>query len=65
MTIKPIKTEYDYRAALERLEEIFNATIGTDESDEADILGLQVDEYKKKHYPINPSDPVKAIKIRM
>ena len=65
MTIKPIKTEDDYRAALERLEEIFDATIGTDESDEADILGLLVDEYEKKHYPIDPPDPIEAIKIRM
>lgn len=65
MTIKPIKTEEDYRAALKKLEEVFDAPIGTDESDEADILGLLVDEYEKKHYPIDPPDPIEAIKIRM
>jgi HTH-type transcriptional regulator / antitoxin HigA len=34
MELKPIKTEVDYRAALKRLEEIFDAKPGTPESDE-------------------------------
>ena len=65
MNIQPIKTETDYKMALRRLEEIFDAEIGTNESDEADILGLLVDEYENKHYPIAPPDPIEAIKIRM
>jgi HTH-type transcriptional regulator/antitoxin HigA len=65
MNIKPIRIESDYRLALKRLEEIFDSPIGTPESDEADILGLMVDEYEKKHYPIEAPDPIEAIKIRM
>src|SRR5665648_23349 len=65
MNIKPVKTETDYRLALKRLAEVFDASIGTIESDEADILGLMVDEYEKKHYPIEAPDPIEAIKIRM
>jgi HTH-type transcriptional regulator/antitoxin HigA len=65
MNIKPIKSENDYRLTLKRLEEVFDAKIGTPESDEADILGLMVDEYEKKHYPIEAPDPIEAIKIRM
>jgi len=65
MNIKLIKTEADYQTALKRLEEIFDAKIGTIESDEADILGLIIDEYEKKHYPIEAPDPIEAIKIRM
>jgi len=65
MNIKPIKSETDYRQALKRLEEIFDAPIGTAEGDEADIIGLLVDEYEKKHYPIEAPDPIEAIKIRM
>lgn len=65
MVIKPIKTESDYRLALKRLEEIFDAPTGTEESDEADVLGLLVDEYEKKHYSIDAPDPIEAIKIRM
>ncbi len=65
MNIKPVKTEADYRDALKRLETIFDAAIGTPESDEADVLGLMIDEYEKKHYPIEAPDPIEAIKIRM
>lgn len=65
MNIKLIKIESDYREALKRLEKIFDAAIGTPESDEADILGLMIDEYEKKHYPIEAPDPIEAIKIRM
>jgi HTH-type transcriptional regulator/antitoxin HigA len=65
MNIKPIKSEADYKLALKRLEEVFDAPIGTLESDEADILGLLIDEYEKIHYPIEAPDPIEAIKIRM
>ncbi len=65
MNIKLIKTETDYENALKSLERIFDAKIGTQESDEADILGLLIDEYEKKHYPIDAPDPIEAIKIRM
>jgi HTH-type transcriptional regulator/antitoxin HigA len=65
MEIRPIKTETDYTQALKRLETIFDAEIGSRESDEADVLGLLIDEYEKKHYPIEAPDPIEAIKIRM
>lgn len=65
MNIKLIKTEEDYRLALDKLEVIFDAAIGTPESDEADVLTLLVDEYEKQHYPIEAPDPIEAIKIRM
>ncbi len=65
MDIRLIKTEADYRKALSRLESVFDAPVGTPESDEADILGLLIDEYEKKHYPIEAPDPIEAIKIRM
>jgi HTH-type transcriptional regulator/antitoxin HigA len=65
MNIKPIKTETDYQEALDRLEIIFDAKYGTSESDEADVLGVLIDEYEKKRYPIEAPDPIEAIKIRM
>lgn len=65
MDIKPIKSENDYQETLKRLDEIFDAKIGTKESDEADILALLIDDYEKKHYVIEAPDPIKAIKIRM
>ena len=65
MKIKLIKTDAEYEQALKRLEKIFDAKQGTPESDEADILGMLIDEYEKKHYPIEAPDPIEAIKIRM
>ena len=65
MNIQPIKNEKDYRASLKRLEVIFDAPVGSTESDEADLLGLLIDDYEKKHYPIEAPDPIEAIKIRM
>src|SRR5690554_3022260 len=65
MQLKLIKTESDYQLALKRLELIFDAPIGTADSDEADILGLLIDEYEKKYHPIEAPDPIEAIKIRM
>jgi HTH-type transcriptional regulator / antitoxin HigA len=65
MNIKPIKSNGDYQKALKRLAVIFDAAIGTQESDEADLLGLMIDDYEKKNYPIETPDPIEAIKIRM
>jgi HTH-type transcriptional regulator / antitoxin HigA len=65
MYIKPIKTEADYKEALQRLEIIFDAVNGSSESDEADVLAVLIDEYEKKCYPIEAPDPIEAIKIRM
>ncbi len=65
MDIKLIKTDLDYQNALDRLDKIFDAPIGTPESDEADILGLMIDEYEKTYFPIDAPDPIEAIKIRM
>jgi len=65
MNISLIKTESDYRRALKRLDEIFDAAAGTPESDEADVIGMLIDEYEKKNYPIDAPDPIEAIKIRM
>jgi len=65
MELKLIKIELDYKIALKRLNEIFDAKIGSKESDEADVLELLVDEYEKKYHPIEAPYPIDAIKIRM
>ena len=65
MEIKPIKTEKDYQVTLSKLDELFDAPIGTKNSDYADILALLVDDYEKKMFPIEAPDPIEAIKIRM
>lgn len=59
MIIMTIRTEEDYQRALKRLEVVFDAAVGTADGDEADILGLMIDKFEKKQFPIE------AIKIRM
>ncbi len=65
MNIYPIHTEADYNTALNRIEEIFDAKPGTPEGDELEILGILVDEFEKRHFPIDAPNPVEAVKFRM
>ena len=65
MLIHPIHNEKDYEKALDRIEEIFDAKPGTKQGDELEILGILIDEYEKKHFPIEAPKPVEAIKFRM
>lgn len=65
MDIKPIKSENEYTQALSRMEVIFDSAVGTNESDEADILAMLIDDYEQKNYSIETPDPIEAIKIRM
>lgn len=65
MNLKPIKSEIDYKNALERLEVIFDGKINSIEGDEAEILSLLIENYENEYYPIDAPDPIEAIKIRM
>ncbi|MEX0929134.1 MAG: helix-turn-helix domain-containing protein [Balneolales bacterium] len=65
MKIHPIHTEPDYKKALARIEEIFDASPGTSEGDELEILGILVEQFEKEHFPIDSPKPVDAIKFRM
>ncbi|WP_027421087.1 helix-turn-helix domain-containing protein [Crocinitomix catalasitica] len=65
MNISPIRSEKDYKKALERLEIIFDAKLGTKEGDELDILSILIDKYENEYFPIGMPDPVEAIKFRM
>jgi HTH-type transcriptional regulator/antitoxin HigA len=61
MNIRPVKTEADYRAALEEIERLFNAVPGTPESDRLEVLTTLVEAYEEKHYSIPKPDPIEAI----
>ena len=65
MTIKPIKTQKDYKQALARLEILFDAKKGSAEGDELEILGMLVDNYENENFPVGFPDPVEAILFRM
>ena len=65
MNIKPIHSDKDYQYALSRIEELFDAKAGSEEGDELEILGIMIDEYENKHFPIESPTPLEAIKFRM
>ncbi|MEK7335478.1 MAG: transcriptional regulator [Candidatus Binatota bacterium] len=63
--LKPIRTEADYKAALAEIERLWGAPAGTPQGDRLDILATLVDDYEDEHYPMDPPDPIEAIKFRM
>lgn len=65
MDITPIKTEGDYQATIAEIEKLWNSEPDSPESDRLDIFATLVEAYECKHYPIDPPDPVEAIKFRM
>lgn len=56
--IKLIKSEKDYHAALERLEEIFEAK-PTPQGDELEILSFLIEKYEDEFFPIGPQIQLK------
>jgi HTH-type transcriptional regulator/antitoxin HigA len=65
MKPKIIKTEAEYQATLARIEKIFDAKPGTPKGDELELLLLLVETYEDQAYPIDPPDPIAALRFRM
>lgn len=65
MEIKPIKTETDYNAALEEIEQLFNAAPDSPDGDRLEILTTLVEAYEEKHHCIPLPDPIEAILYHM
>jgi HTH-type transcriptional regulator/antitoxin HigA len=65
MEIRPIRTKADYRAALKEIDTLMTAEPDTPDGERLDVLATLVEAYEKKHYRLDPPDPVEAIKFRM
>jgi HTH-type transcriptional regulator/antitoxin HigA len=63
--VKPIRTEDDYQAALKEMKLLWGSKAGAPEGDRLDVLATLVDAYESQHDPIDPPDPIEAIKFRM
>ena len=65
--IRPLRSESDYDSALEEIERYFESEPkpGTPEGDRFDLLALVIEDYERKHWPIDPPDAVHAIRYRM
>jgi HTH-type transcriptional regulator/antitoxin HigA len=64
-SLKPIRNKKDYEAALKQVERLWGARLGTEEGDRLDVLATLIDAYEAAHYPVDPPDPIEAIKFRM
>lgn len=64
-SLKPIRNKKDYEAALKEVERLWGARLGTEEGDRLDVLATLIDVYEAAHYPVDPPDPIEAIKFRM
>ena len=61
-----IKTEAQYKMALNRLDEIFDCKKGDPEFDEAELLVLLIEKYESDTEPsFSDPDPIAIIKYKM
>jgi HTH-type transcriptional regulator / antitoxin HigA len=65
MEAKILKTEQEHEAALEKISSWMSAEPGTPEADALELWSYLVEEYEKRTFPIDPPDPVAAIRFRM
>jgi len=67
MEIRPIHNEADYKASLLEISTLMDLDpdAGSTDGDRLDILATLVQAYETKHHPIDPPDPIEAIKFRM
>jgi HTH-type transcriptional regulator/antitoxin HigA len=63
--LKPIRNEKDYERTLAEVEVLWGAKAGTPKGDRLDILATLIEAYEAEHYPMDPPDPIEAIKFRM
>jgi HTH-type transcriptional regulator / antitoxin HigA len=63
--VKPIRTEADYEKALSEIARLWGAKANTSEGDQLDVLATLIDAYESQRDPMDPPDPIEAIKFRM
>ena len=67
MNIKPLRTEIDYNEALQQVSTLIDHAPepGSRQGDLLAVLAILIEDYESRHYPIDPPDPIEAIKFRM
>jgi HTH-type transcriptional regulator/antitoxin HigA len=65
--IRPIRTEDDYRWAIEEITRYFEnePEVGSPDGDRFDVLAALIEAYEIEHYPIPAQDPVQTISSHM
>jgi len=65
MELRPIRTQADYKAALKMISSLLDAHEGSREAGMLEVLSVLVEAYEEEHHPMEPPDPIEAIKFRM
>jgi len=65
VTVRPIRSAADHRAALAVIERLMHARKGTQEGDRLDVLVTLVEAWEARHVPIRSPDPIAAILFMM
>ena len=65
MDIRPIRTDADYRFALEEAERLWAAEPGTPDGDRVEVLATLIEAYEARQYPILAPDPIAAVMFMM
>jgi len=65
ITIKPILSAADHRAAMVEVKRLWGSKSGTPNGDRLDVLATLIDAYEAQHEPIDRPDPIEAIRFRM
>lgn len=63
--LRPLRDEVGYEQALREVEHLWDAPTGSPEDDRLQVLVLLIEAYEREHHPIDPPDPVDAIRFRM
>ena len=63
--LKPIRSDADYKKALAEVAQLWGAASGTAKGDRLDVMATLIEAWEVAHYPIDPPDPIEAIKFRM
>lgn len=61
MTIRPVRNEADYDAALAEIDRLMGAAPGTPEGDALEVLVTLVERYESEHWVIDAPDPLALI----
>ena len=67
MEVRAIRTDADYRGALREVSALIDLDPDRDspQGERLEVIGTLVQAYEAEHYPIDPSDPIEAIRFRM
>lgn len=63
-SVKVIRTEADYQAALARIDELMDAT-SAPEIDELETWAILVEAYERAHFPVEAPDPLDFLRFVM